>query len=226
MPQKKIVTWSMFILFLSLAIVYSLAYIAKSEVFAPTKNTPASILTSFEDAEDTQIPVVDIGNTPESATQLSGVISGNISDLSTGLLSSGSNANALDDSLASTESVPLLSGTTQFFGLLDIFDILGFQAEYTLQDSQGNYLAKLGSQTTDFVRTVQQLGGNVYTMATESEILQNQLFGDKVSFINMPVFKDKIVIMVIEIDGEQRLIQVDATKYHNNKDYLKSLFIY
>ena len=40
-------------------------------------------------------------------------------------------------------------------------------------------------------------------MATESEILQNQLFGDKVSFINMPVFKDKIVIMVIEIDGEQ-----------------------
>jgi hypothetical protein len=77
----------------------------------------------------------------------------------------------------------------------------------------------------DFAGTVQQLGGNVYTMATENEILQNELFGDKVSFINLLVFKDKIVIMVIEIEGKTGLLQVPADRYHHEKSYLKSLFI-
>jgi hypothetical protein len=62
-------------------------------------------------------------------------------------------------------------------------------------------------------------------MATESEILQNQLFGDKVSFINMQVFKDKFVLMVIELEGKTWLIQAPADKYHNEKTYLQSLFI-
>jgi hypothetical protein len=119
----------------------------------------------------------------------------------------------------------LLSGTSQFFGILDIVDVLGVQPNYTLQDTKGNYFASYGEKGLDFVRTVQQLGGNVYTMATESEILSNQLFGDKVSFINMAVFKDRLVLMVIEIEGETWLIQVPATSYHTSKSYLKSLFI-
>jgi hypothetical protein len=94
-----------------------------------------------------------------------------------------------------------------------------------LQDTKGNYFASFGKKTLDVVRTVQQLGGNVYTMATESEILENQLFGDKVSFINMLVFKNKFVLIVVEIEGETRLLQIPADKYHHEKAYLKSLFI-
>jgi hypothetical protein len=62
-------------------------------------------------------------------------------------------------------------------------------------------------------------------MATESEILKNELFGDKVSFINLQSFKDKFVLMVIEIEGKTWLIQVPANTYHTSKSYLKSLFI-
>ncbi|MDR2190214.1 MAG: hypothetical protein LBP53_03320 [Candidatus Peribacteria bacterium] len=94
-----------------------------------------------------------------------------------------------------------------------------------MQDTKGNYFAYYGKTKLDAVRTVQQLGGDVYTMATESEILENQLFGDKVSFINMLVFKNKFVLMVIEIEEETRLLQVPADKYHHEKAYLKSLFI-
>jgi hypothetical protein len=108
---------------------------------------------------------------------------------------------------------------------LDIVDVLGVVPEYTLQDTKGNYFAYYGKKGLDFVRTIQQLGGNVFTLATESEILQNQLFGDKVSFINMQVFKDKFVLLVIEIEGKTWLLQVPADKYHTNKSYLKSLFI-
>ena len=62
-------------------------------------------------------------------------------------------------------------------------------------------------------------------MVTEAEILQNQLFGDRVSYINLSMFKDIRVLMVIEIDGDVWLLQIPVDKYHNSKDYLKSLFI-
>jgi hypothetical protein len=61
-------------------------------------------------------------------------------------------------------------------------------------------------------------------MATESEIMENQLFGDQVSFINLSAFQNKLVLMVIQINGATRLIQVDASRYHNLKPYLRSLF--
>jgi hypothetical protein len=62
-------------------------------------------------------------------------------------------------------------------------------------------------------------------MVTESEIIQNQLFGDRVSYINLSMFKDVRVLMVIEIDDDVRLLQIPADKYHHSKDYLKSLFV-
>ncbi len=63
-------------------------------------------------------------------------------------------------------------------------------------------------------------------MVTEAEILQNQLFGDKISYINLSMFRDIRVLMVIEIDDEVWLLQIPADKYHQSKDYLKSLFIH
>ena len=127
-------------------------------------------------------------------------------------------------SLAST-NVKLLPGTTEYFGTLDIVSILWEKPEYTLQDSKWNYFAYYGNHL-DFIETVETLGGNVYEMVTESEILQNQLFGDRVSYINLSMFKDVRVIMVSRIDGDVRLLQVPYNKYHYSKDYLKSLFIH
>jgi hypothetical protein len=109
--------------------------------------------------------------------------------------------------------------------VLDIVDILGQSPEYTLQDTNEMYFVFYGSKGLDFVGTIQQLGGSVYTMATEREILENQLFGDKVSFINLAAFKDKHVFMVVEVEGRTWLIQIPAATYHTSKSYLKSLFI-
>ena len=118
----------------------------------------------------------------------------------------------------------MLPGTTEYFGVLDIVSILGQKPEFTLQDSKWNYFVYYGDHL-NFAQTVRALGGNVYEMVTESEILQNQLFGDRVSYINLSMFKDVRVLMVIEIDGDIWLLQVPADKYHQSKDYLKSLFI-
>ena len=118
----------------------------------------------------------------------------------------------------------MLSGTTEYFGILDIVNILGQKPEFTLQDSKWNYFVYYGNHL-NFVQTINTLGGNVYEMVTEAEILQNQLFGDKISYINLWSFKDNRVLMVIEIDGDVWLLQIPASKYHHSKDYLKSLFI-
>ncbi len=124
-----------------------------------------------------------------------------------------------------SDDVKLLPGTTEYFGTLDIVSILWEKPKYTLQDAKWNYFAYYWSYL-DFKDTVETLGGNVYEMVTESEILQNQLFGDRVSYINLSMFKDTWVIMVIKIDGDTRLLQVPSDKYHYSKDYLKSLFIH
>ena len=99
----------------------------------------------------------------------------------------------------------MLSGTTEYFGVLDIVSILGQKPEFTLQDSKWNYFVYYGNHL-DFAQTVRALGGNIYEMVTESEILQNQLFGDRVSYINLSMFKDVRVMMVIEIDGDVWLL--------------------
>ena len=121
-------------------------------------------------------------------------------------------------------NVKFLPGTTEYFGTLDIVNILWENPKYTLQDSKWNYFAYYGDRL-EFIDTVETLGGNVYEMVTEAEILQNQLFGDRVSYINLSMFKDIRVLMVIEIDGDVWLLQIPVDKYHNSKDYLKSLFI-
>jgi len=134
-----------------------------------------------------------------------------------------SNTQASSNNLAATNS-KMLPGTTEYFGVLDIVSILGQKPEFTLQDFKGNYFVYYGNHL-DFAQTVRALGWNVYEMVTESEILQNQLFGDRVSYINLSMFKDVRVMMVIEIDGDVWLLQVPTTKYHQSKDYLRSLFI-
>lgn len=117
-----------------------------------------------------------------------------------------------------------LPGTTEYFGTLDIVSILGQKPKFTLQDSKWNYFAYYGDHL-DFTKTIQTLWWNVYEIVTESEIIQNQLFGDRVSYINLSMFKDVRVLMVIEIEWDVRLLQIPADKYHYSKDYLKSLFI-
>ena len=125
----------------------------------------------------------------------------------------------------SSNNIKILPWTTEYFGVLDIVNILWEEPQFTLEDNKWNYFAYYGNRL-DFIDTVEILGGNVYEMKTEREILQNQLFGDKVSYINLSTFKDIWVLMVIEIDGEIWLLQIPTDKYHQSKDYLKSLFIH
>lgn len=216
--NKKVITWSLIVLFLSLSIVYSLTYQKKESLFKASivswswdkvtiQNNSGTTTQWLNKQEKVTSSEKDQKNSePIKVINLWGSIESNWGNTS---------------NIKNTKRLPW---TTEYFGTLDIVGILWQKPEFTLQDSKWNYFAYYGSHL-NFIQTVQTLGGNVYEMVTESEILQNQLFGDRVSYINLSMFKDIWVLMVIEIDGDVWLLQIPADKYHYSKDYLKSLFI-
>jgi len=228
MENKKVITRSLIVLFLSLWIVYSLTYQKKESLFKASLKSWSEIVNqtwtqrlSTKNSENLNKDSDDVKNIKTSDSVSLWDIPSWVSNSNTQTPSTTESSTPVR--LASTNA-KMLPGTTEYFGTLDIVSILGQKPEFTLQDSQWNYFAYYGSNL-NFVQTVQTLGGNVYEMVTESEILQNQLFGDRVSYINLSMFKDIRVLMVIEIDGDVWLLQIPADKYHYSKDYLKSLFI-
>ena len=222
----------MIVLFLCLSIVYSLTYQKKESLFKATATTWDEITNltvddnSWSTLQNSEDFDKDIYNTENLELSDSVSLWGATSDWGNGLYAQDSVVNELSNSVSlSISNGKVLPGTTEYFGTLDIVNILEEKPEFTLQDSKWNYFVYYGNHL-DFIQTVQTLGGNVYEMVTESEILQNQLFGDRVSYINLSMFKDVRVLMVIEIDEDVWLLQIPADKYHYSKEYLKSLFIH
>lgn len=230
--NKKVISWSVIVLFLVLTIVYTLEYMKSPEYYKRivkcNTNTPVEEENQKERSQKN--PIQETSENIESnwkyekgknnSVDLWSLI--NSSWVSNSNTQTPNTESSTSERLASTNRI--LSWTTEFYGTLDIVNLLWEQPQYTLQDSKWNYFVYYWERL-NFVQTVQLLGGNVYEMVTEREILQNKLFGDKVSYINLSTFKDSRVMMVIEIDGDVWLLQVPANQYHYTKDYLKSLFI-
>lgn len=239
MENKKVISWSLIVLFLSLSIVYSLTYQKKESLFRTvvdnwnniegqtwfTESIWTQDLDSWFVTQDSYL-IEDIVNPldteeSESISLWDNMIGWTI-DSDTINLGSSESSSSVSLGARNNNTLP---GTTEYFGTLDIVSVIGEKPKFTLQDSKWNFFVYYWDHL-DFIQSIEDLGGSVYEMATESEILSNQLFGDRVSYINLSMFKDVRVIMVIKIDGDVWLLQIPADKYHYSKDYLKSLFIH
>lgn len=243
--EKKVVARSMLVLFLGMAIVYSLTYMKNAPLFTQEMNSSAlekeeensgwNLVLSGNDESSEVVDLWTLGDdlftwekkiekTIETWTE------NTIINQWTGeiLISSGIEQIPSEDTFfASTGSCILLSGTTEYLGTLDIFDVLGMKALCISRDDNKIYFARFWDSIADIVKKVEQLGGDVHTLSTEKEILDNQLFWDRVSFINLQAYKHKYVLMILEVNGENWLLQfpVENDVYHQKKTYLKSLFI-
>ena len=229
--NKKVITWSLIVLFLSLWIVYSLTYQKKESIFKSTIKSWNEITNqTWTQNQNWWLNTQKTTNLNKDSENIKTTNSVSLWDKQPSWVTNSNTQTSNTSETTTSENIvsadiKTLPGTTEYFGTLDIVSILWEKPEYTLQDSKWNYFAYYGNHL-DFIDTVEILGGNVYEMVTESEILQNQLFGDRVSYINLSMFKDIRVIMVIRIDGDVWLLQIPSDKYHYSKDYLKSLFIH
>ncbi len=224
---------AMIILFLAFIVVYVLFYQIHGKVLDSLFIANHSETTDFEPIPNPSLTILS-GNKSD-VDQLSQKMG--VEELLWALYSNTSGWDAIQDlepiGSASTEIVPgiiqqhieILSGTEMFFGVVEAVDLLDLQPQYLLKDYKDIYYARLDNYPIGLKSLVQLLGWNLYQMTTEKEIIENVLFGDRITYINLPEYKNILVIMIIELKGEVWLLQIPYPKYHHSKEYLKTLFI-
>lgn len=229
--EKRLVTLSLCILFFSIIVIYALFYQVKGEeVIQKLGWNTAKTVT--ENAGKGKLQPVEIDLFPsEEDTQDTTTEWDNISDTSTDWYDAiqtvdywVQDASTVHQQLFEGDSIKILPWTDLYFGSVESIALLWLEPEYILKDSRNFYYSKF-NQEPNVKKTVQQLNGNIYSITTESELVKNQLFGDKISFINIPEYKNKTVVMLLEINWEYWIIQMDYNKYHQSKNYLKNLFM-
>ncbi len=233
--EKKLVTLSMVVLFFSLIVVYSLFYQVKGEeILGSLRSLKASSSVQEQEISSTQTLTqgnFSEGNQPErrqfheNRPQLEW---DQFSDISVWIDAQQAEGEVKQTASTARTSIgdgpTILSGADLYFGAVDSIELLGLEPEYVLKDYKGFYYAKFEEEPY-LKPTVQKLWWNIYTITSDAELVKNQLFGDKVSFINLPEYKNKIVVMLLTVNGQYWLIQMTYEKYHHAKSYLKDLFI-
>lgn len=226
--DSNIVRNAMIVLFLSLLIVYVIWYQVRgaSDQSSITDNTD-SITDSLI---ITERPTIDTGTT------LSNPSTGSIqteteqssqtwTEAETWTIEPTQDEEVLviQESNNMPEDMIILSGTTLYFGPIEGIDKLWISYQYALKDDKNIYFSFLWEEP-DLSAIARSLGGTLYTMNTETEIVKNELFGKRIIFINLPEYKDKLVLMYVEVGDQKWLLQISYTVYHQTKRYLQDLF--
>lgn len=102
--------------------------------------------------------------------------------------------------------------------------ILWIKPEITLIDNKNILYSYLGTGKIDFIAKAKELGWNIVEIRNKKAIIKNNLFGNIVSFINLPLRQEKKVCLIVSLDWNQWMIEIPYDMYYNSKTYLKNLF--
>ena len=122
-------------------------------------------------------------------------------------------------------SMVILSWTKTYYWIMDFVEKLWISYKYALVDEKWIYYLNMWDYKYDFSDIARKLWWNLYIMNTEQELLENWMFGDKVTYINVPEYKNSKVLILLDINNQSWLLAIDYAIYHQVKPYLKSLFI-
>ena len=242
--ESNTVRWSIVVLCVSLSLVYVVLYYVKWDVFKWTWNEVLAMNDSWlslsEIVEDQDYSMKSDTWSIDVPSQTNWLF--NHSDWSDTLTTNTevksnqwsltiidlSNPNSNNDSNVSNSlsEMIVLRWTHTYYWDLDFVNLLWISYKYALTDSKWIYYLNMDGYTYDFSDIARKLWWNLYIMNTESEILANKMFGNKVTYINIPDYANKKVLMLIDVNNQSRLLAVDYSIYHASKSYLQSLFIY
>ena len=243
--ESNTVKWSIVVLCVSLSLIYVVLYYVKWDIFKWTWNEVLAMnntwLTVSEISNEQDFSMrTDTWNIDEPSQTSwlfnhsdwsvnSDVWNTNVevSNNQWGLtIIDLSNPNSNSSSNNSLSEMVVLRWTHTYYGDLDFVNLLWISYKYALTDSKWIYYLNMDGYTYDFSDIARKLWWNLYIMNTESEILANKMFGNKVTYINIPDYANKKVLMLIDVNNQSRLLAVDYSIYHQSKSYLQSLFIY
>jgi len=225
--ESKSISWSVAVLCLSLILVYVVLYYAKWDLWK------ADIIgNNLENISwDIVISAIDDNNYVITNTWWSNELENNNSldeTVNTWSFIEGEWWVNIEESqdIQYIEDMLILSGTKTYYGELDFVDKLGISYKYALKDEKDIYYLNMWEYNYDFSDIVRKLKWSLYIINTDQELISNSLFGDKVTFINIPEYKNKKVLLLLELNNQSWLLAIDYSIYHQVKSYLKSLFIY
>lgn len=222
--ESQTVRWSTIVLCTSLLLVYVVLYYVKWDIFKwnldkNVENTWWLIVSEISNDIDYSMKnnswdesKVSVLNTwVENKVETS---SPNISEY-----------NAWETPHSTLSEMIVLPWTHSFYWSLDFVDLLWISYKYALKDDKWIYYLNMDDYPYDFSDIARKLWWNLYIMNTESEILANKLFWDKITYINVPEYANRRVLMLVNVKGHTWLIALDINIYHQSKSYLQSLFI-
>ncbi len=223
---------SMIVLSLSLVLVYIVLYYAKWDLW--TKDANISVINTWD------VVISELNNDWDVVNNTKNIINNvddkwDLSEPDELIWDLEFNSDELEiveinddkdqDDIDEGEDTRLLSGTKTYYGELDFVDTLWISYEYALKDDKNIYYLNMWEYDYDFSDIARKLKWNLYVMNTEQELIANGLFGEKVTYINIPEYKDQKVLILLEIDNGSWLLAIDYSIYHQVKPYLKTLFI-
>ena len=219
--ESQTVRWSTIVLCASFLLVYLVLYYVKWDVFKWWNEVVENNwwLTVSEITSEIDYSM-KINSWDESKITISNTWT------ETPSITISENNNVWDTSHSTVSEMIVLSWTHSFYGSLDFVDLLWISYKYALKDEKWIYFLNMDWYTYDFSDIARKLWWNLYIMNTESEILANKMFGKKVTYINIPEYANKKVLMLIDVNNQSRLVAIDYSLYHQSKSYLQSLFIY
>jgi len=233
--ESQTIRWSVIVLCIALLLVYILLYYAKGDLWKKDLNISQNswdlIIKELEDKKSqndystwlefntntwidnvTENQQTNITSTTQNIYSWTNTIWTNV--VKTGLQK--------DD----IENMLILSGTKTYYWELDFVDKMWISYNYALVDEKWIYYLNIWDYKYDFSDIARKLKWNLYVMNTDQELIANSLFGDKITFINIPEYKNKKVLFLLDINDQSWLLAIDYEIYHQVKSYLKSLFIY
>lgn len=224
--ERRILKLSTIVLFLSLLVVYALFYQVKwIQIRNKIEWTIDKWSTQIyvKNGNEKQL-VGSLGSSNQTGKEMLWLIKNNV--LTGYLMTWNTNSVTWNISIKTgSNTIKYLSGTKLFYWILESIEKLWIAYKYILEDQKWIYYVYLWDFKYDIVSIARKLWWNIYTINTEQEILKNKLFGDKITFINLPEYKNKIVLIIVYIGKDTWLLQVDYTLYHKSKTYLQNLFI-
>lgn len=119
----------------------------------------------------------------------------------------------------------VLSGTKTYYGELDFVEKLWISYKYALKDDKNIYYLNMWDYDYDFSDIARKLKWSLYVMNTAQELIANGMFGEKVTYINIPEYEKNRVLILLEVNNQSWLLAIDYAIYHQVKPYLKTLFI-
>lgn len=239
--ESNTVRWSIVVLCVSLSLVYVVLYYVKWDVFKWTWNEVVAMnntwltVSEIDNSQDYSMKTdtwnIDV---PSQTTWLfnhsdsSNVqeVNNNASSNNQGGLTMIDLSNPNNSDTTTLSEMVVLRWTHTYYWDLDFVNLLWISYKYALKDDKWIYYLNMDWYTYDFSDIARKLWWNLYIMNTESEILANKMFGNKVTYINIPDYVNKKVLMLIDVNNQSRLLAVDYSIYHASKSYLQSLFIY